>query len=90
MSMTDENPKDPNATNYTAPGATLEMMLTTLVERYGWERLGQKINIRCFNYDPSIKSSLNFLRRTPWARDQVEKLYLWREMTGWNPKDDSK
>ena len=57
-------------------GITLEHMLTRLVERYGWESLGSVINIRCFQNDPSIKSSLKFLRRTPWAREQVEALYL--------------
>jgi uncharacterized protein (DUF2132 family) len=57
-------------------GVTLEAMLLQLVERYGWEELGQRIEIRCFNYEPSIKSSLKFLRRTPWARKKVEELYL--------------
>ncbi len=57
-------------------GITLEMILTRLVEYYGWERMGRLINIRCFNNDPSIKSSLQFLRRTPWARKKVEQLYL--------------
>ena len=57
-------------------GITLEHMLTRLVERYGWESLGSVINIRCFQNDPSIKSSLKFLRRTPWAREQVEQLYV--------------
>ncbi|MCB9046819.1 MAG: DUF2132 domain-containing protein [Chitinophagales bacterium] len=57
-------------------GITLLMMLEQLVERYGWEQLGQRINIRCFRYDPSIKSSLTFLRKTPWARKEVEELYL--------------
>jgi len=57
-------------------GVTLEMLLTRLVEVYGWEELGRKIKIRCFNYDPSIKSSLQFLRKTPWARAKVEDLYL--------------
>lgn len=57
-------------------GITLEMILTRLVEFYGWERLGRRIDIRCFNNDPSIKSSLKFLRRTPWAREKVERLYL--------------
>jgi uncharacterized protein (DUF2132 family) len=56
-------------------GVTLEMILNRLVEHYGWEELGIMINIRCFNYDPSIKSSLKFLRRTPWARKKVEDLY---------------
>jgi len=57
-------------------GITLEMMLTRLVERYGWEEMGRIIRIRCFNNDPSIKSSLQFLRRTPWARSKVEALYV--------------
>ncbi len=57
-------------------GKTLEMILNELVSFYGWEQLGYKINIRCFNEDPSIKSSLNFLRRTEWARKKVEELYL--------------
>lgn len=57
-------------------GVTLEMILARLVECYGWENLGQTINIKCFNHEPSIKSSLKFLRRTPWARDKVEALYL--------------
>lgn len=57
-------------------GITLVMMLEQLVERYGWEELGYRINIRCFRYDPSIKSSLAFLRKTPWARKEVEDLYL--------------
>lgn len=52
------------------------MMLTRLVDQYGWTELGQRIDIRCFNFDPSIKSSLKFLRRTPWARKKVEELYL--------------
>jgi len=55
---------------------TLEMILTRLVEHYGWEEMGLRINIRCFNLDPSIKSSLKFLRKTPWARTKVEELYL--------------
>ncbi len=57
-------------------GITLVMMLEQLVARYGWEELGNRINIRCFRYDPSIKSSLAFLRKTPWARKEVEDLYL--------------
>jgi len=63
-------------TNDPLHGVTLEMMLTNLVERYGWEQLGNIIDIRCFRNNPSIKSSLQFLRRTPWARSQVENLYL--------------
>lgn len=57
-------------------GITLEMILTRLVEVYGFEELGKIIEIRCFNFDPSIKSSLKFLRRTPWAREKVEDLYV--------------
>ena len=59
-------------------GITLETLLNALVNHYGWPALGQMIDIRCFNYDPSIKSSLQFLRKTPWARAKVEQLY--REM----------
>ena len=57
-------------------GLTLEAMLTQLVEYYGWDDLGQRIEIRCFQLDPSIKSSLTFLRKTPWARAKVESLFL--------------
>jgi uncharacterized protein (DUF2132 family) len=57
-------------------GITLEMILTRLVAFYGWETLGQDIRIRCFTHDPSIKSTLTFLRRTPWAREKVERLYV--------------
>lgn len=56
-------------------GITLENMLTHLVARYGWVEMGRVVNIRCFNDNPSIKSSLTFLRRTPWAREKVEELY---------------
>lgn len=57
-------------------GVKLSEILQLLVSEYGWEALGNRINIRCFNYDPSIKSSLKFLRKTPWARKKVEELYL--------------
>lgn len=57
-------------------GKTLEMILTHLVDLYGWEELGERININCFINNPSIKSSLTFLRKTPWARQKVELLYL--------------
>lgn len=57
-------------------GMTLERILNRLVEHYGWEELGKRIPIRSFTNDPSIKSSLHFLRRTPWARKKVEELYL--------------
>ncbi|HEX8835202.1 MAG TPA: VF530 family protein [Abditibacteriaceae bacterium] len=58
-------------------GVTLERMLTELVEHFGWEALSQRIKIRCFSSDPSVKSSLKFLRKTPWARAEVESLYLF-------------
>jgi uncharacterized protein (DUF2132 family) len=57
-------------------GITLEMIVTRLKDHYGWERLSGLIAINCFKKDPSIKSSLTFLRRTPWARKKVETLYL--------------
>ena len=57
-------------------GITLEMILNSLLDKYGWEELSYKINIRCFYNNPSIKSSLTFLRKTPWARKKVENLYL--------------
>lgn len=65
------NPKDP------LHGKTLEAILNELVDFYGWEQLGNMITIRCFTHDPSIKSSLVFLRKTPWARKKVEDLYLY-------------
>ena len=68
--MSAEQPNNP------LHGMTLEMILTSLVEHYGWDGLGQRIDIKCFKIDPSIKSSLKFLRRTPWAREKVETLYL--------------
>ncbi len=57
-------------------GLTLEVIVTRLAEHYGWEELGARIPVRCFNLDPSVTSSLKFLRKTPWARAKVEELYL--------------
>jgi len=68
--MTNHQPNDP------LHGVTLEMILTQLVKHYGWEEMGRTVRIKCFTNDPSIKSSLQFLRRTPWARSKVEALYL--------------
>ena len=68
--MTDEQPNNP------LHGIKLEMMLNYLVEHHGWDDLGRRIPIKCFTNDPSIKSSLKFLRKTPWARKKVEELYL--------------
>lgn len=60
----------------TLHGITLEALLTRLVAHYGWEEMGRRIDIRCFQSDPSIKSSLKFLRKTPWARKKIEDWYL--------------
>ncbi len=57
-------------------GLTLETIVQALVEHYGWDELGRMIDIRCFNFEPSVSSSLKFLRKTPWARSKVEQLYL--------------
>lgn len=57
-------------------GKTLEMIVTELVDHFGWEDLGSIVDIRCFKFDPSVKSSLAFLRKTPWARKKVEELYV--------------
>ena len=72
--MTD-GPRPPGAKNQ-LHGVTLEAIVTELVARLGWPALAERIPIRCFSFDPSIKSSLTFLRRTPWARAQVEALYV--------------
>jgi uncharacterized protein (DUF2132 family) len=65
-----------NQPNNPLQGKTLQMLLEYLVEQYGWEELGKRITINCFTKDPSIASSLKFLRKTPWAREKVEGLYL--------------
>lgn len=57
-------------------GVKLKEIMEFLVKEYGWEEMGKRINIRCFTHDPSINSSLKFLRKTPWAREKVEQLYL--------------
>lgn len=63
-------------TNNPLHGKTLEMIVLHLVDHYGWEQLGGMIRIKCFNENPSVQSSLKFLRKTPWARKKVESLYL--------------
>ena len=73
MSKSDKNEVQPNNPLH---GVTLEMMLKALVEHHGWNMLGLYIDINCFNFDPSIKSSLKFLRKNPWARTKVEALYM--------------
>jgi len=68
--MSQEQPNNP------LHGITLKEIVNSLVEYYGWNVLGERVNIRSFTHDPSVKSSLKFLRRTPWARTKVETLYL--------------
>ena len=68
--MSEQQPNNP------LHGVTLEQIVNTLVDHYGWDELGKRIDIRCFNSDPSVKSSLKFLRKTPWARKKVENLYI--------------
>ena len=74
MTMSQTQPNNP------LHGIKLQQIVDELVAHYGWEVLGRRINIRCFQHDPSVKSCLKFLRRTPWARTKVEELYL--EMIG--------
>jgi uncharacterized protein (DUF2132 family) len=81
--MSEEQPNNP------LHGLTLETVVNSLVEHYGWERLGQLIDIRCFNNDPSVKSSLKFLRKTPWARTRVEELYLSTQQSVWVKNSES-
>jgi uncharacterized protein (DUF2132 family) len=69
--MSDEQPRNP------LHGITLERVVNELEQHYGWEELGRLVNIRCFQENPSVSSSLKFLRRTPWAREKVEGLYLY-------------
>lgn len=76
-----ESPKEHQPNNL-LHGVKLVDMLEALVIHYGWEEMGYYIDIRCFNYDPSIKSSLKFLRKTPWAREKVEQLYLEMKQNG--------
>ena len=83
--MPNDLPESPPAPTVTVPqqprnplhGVTLEAMVTALADFYGWEGLAQHIAIRCFAVDPSVSSSLKFLRKTPWAREKVESLYLF-------------
>ena len=73
--MSDQQNKKPQSSD-PLHGHSLEKILLALVDRYGWEELGSRIDIKCFNIDPSIKSSLTFLRKTPWARSKVEELFV--------------
>ncbi len=78
--MSDKQPNNP------LHGKTLEAIVTSLVEHYGWEELGKRIDIRCFTSDPSIKSSLKFLRKTDWARLKVENLFIETQSSVWHKK----
>jgi uncharacterized protein (DUF2132 family) len=79
--MTAPQPRNP------LHGKTLEAIVTELAAHYGWEGLGQRIPVRCFTFEPSVSSSLKFLRKTPWAREKVEGLYLFmlRDIRRQNP-----
>lgn len=66
----------PKKSNDPLHGITLERILVELVEKHGWEEMGHRVPVRCFLFDPSIKSSLTFLRKTPWARAKVEAMYV--------------
>ena len=81
--MTAPQSKDP------LHGITLERLLTELVAEYGWDELGRRIEVRCFLFDPSIKSSLTFLRKTPWARTKEEAIYVeWKRAGGGHGEPD--
>lgn len=67
-------------------GITLEQIINELVAHYGWEYMSYTINIRCFTHEPSVKSSLKFLRLTPWARTKVEAMYLYKQLKATNSK----
>ncbi|OGR52374.1 MAG: hypothetical protein A2049_00420 [Elusimicrobia bacterium GWA2_62_23] len=75
MTPFDQNPKDP------LHGITLKDILERLVKRHGWEEMGRRVQIRCFTHDPSVKSSLTFLRKTPWARQKVEAWFIRELLT---------
>lgn len=75
--MSEHQSKDP------LHGLSLEKIVTSLFEHYGWEELGRRIDIRCFTSEPSVKSSLKFLRKTPWARTKVEDLFVTTQKGVW-------
>jgi uncharacterized protein (DUF2132 family) len=79
MSDAPQPPKPPTQARNPLHGVTLEAMVTALADHYGWADLGERIPVRCFNVDPSVASSLRFLRKTAWAREKVEGLYLYMQ-----------
>ncbi len=80
--MSEQQPNNP------LHGVSLEKIVTSLVEHYGWDELGNRVTIRCFINDPSLKSSLKFLRKTPWARKKVEGLYITTQNSVWKRSVD--
>lgn len=84
MAPFDQNPKDP------LHGITLEEILNRLLKRHGWEEMGRRVDIRCFTANPSIKSSLTFLRKTPWARQKVEAWFVRELLTYREEKPEPK
>lgn len=80
--MSDSGDQPPAKSNDPLHGVTLEVLLTTLVERHGWRELAGRIPVRCFMFDPTITSSLKFLRKTPWARKKLEDWYVFDTRRG--------
>ena len=82
------SPLSDSQANNPLHGVTLEKVVTSLEDYYGWNGLAERININCFKKDPSVKSSLKFLRKTPWAREKVEQLYIhtFAKHNPWNKK----
>ena len=83
MRRNDEKPMNEHKSKDPLHGLSLEKIVTSLFEHYGWEELGKRIDIRCFTSDPSVKSSLKFLRKTPWARTKVEELFISTQNSVW-------
>lgn len=78
---------NPKPSNDPLHGVTLKAIVEALVDHYGWDELGRMVDIRCFNFEPSVSSSLKFLRKTPWARSKVEQVYLGMR---WEQEQDAK
>ena len=83
MRLNDEKQMNEHQSKDPLHGLSLEKIVSSLVDHYGWEELGKRIDIRCFNNDPSVKSSLKFLRKTPWARSKVEALFIATQSSVW-------
>ncbi|PVE43116.1 VF530 family DNA-binding protein [Limnohabitans planktonicus] len=92
MTAMEPLPSPPAQARNPLHGLTLEAIVTQLADHYGWADLGSRIPIRCFTHEPSVGSSLKFLRKTPWARDKVESLYLFmlREQKRYNAQLDNR